>query len=99
MTVAWLLAIGLAATHVPYDVSKQSTMLVLGEFAQSVSPKAGEPWPTDSASFQVRGRHWDAEEPAPAFRLVRSETKRGKEFAEYEVTLRGTRRSVELVRP
>lgn len=99
MTVAWLLAIGLAATHLPYDVSKQSTMLVLGEFAQSVSPKSGEPWPTDSGSFQVHGKHWDAEEQAPAFRLVRSETKRCKEFAEYEVTLRGAKRSVELVRP
>jgi len=99
MAAAWLFAIGLGLTHLPYDLSRQSPILVLGEFAQAVSPKEGHPWPSDSTTFPLHGRHWVAERPAPTYRLVRTETERGKEFALYEVTFRGTRRVVKLVRP
>lgn len=99
MTLAWLASICLAGTHLPYDMESQSTMLVLGEFAQSVTPGTNESWPTGDDGHRVNGRHWLAERPVPSFHLVNTVKRRGKEFAVYELSLRGKSRTVELVRP
>lgn len=88
----------LAALHVPYDLSRPSTIALLGEIAERLEPGPGKPWAqTPQDGFQP-GPRWRAERPAPDFRLESVAEAPGGEHAVYTVWLRGKARKVTLVR-
>jgi hypothetical protein len=88
----------LVATHLPYDVTKPSTMLLLGEFAERAEPAPGKPWSEHSGDDFRPGPRWLAEETAPEFRLVAVEKTGREERAVYDLVIRGVSRKLMLVR-
>lgn len=88
----------LAALHLPYDLTKPSTIALLGEFAERVEPGPGKEWAKRPADGFKPGPRWLAESPPPDFRLDSvGQGTRGEE-AVYTLWIRGKGRKVTLVR-